>query len=265
MRRAWLGFLPIVLWTSACWSFDEPPAKPKSEAAKSPAEQVIALQQEFQEASAAFAKLYRDAKTDAEREKVLEKQPATDQFAARFLEIAEKHPKDAAAIDALMWVVTFNPYGPPGEKAINLLAKSYAGNPRILDAVKRLASIGSQAAEPLFRAVIEKNESREAKGMAAYGLAQLAKETSENAEGAAAEKAAKEAEALFQEVVDHYGDVKPFNETLAEMARRDLYDVRHLGIGKEAPEIEADDLDGKSFKLSDYKGKVVVLDFWGNW
>jgi hypothetical protein len=32
-----------------------------------------------------------------------------------------------------------------------------------------------------------------------------------------------------------------------------------------APEIEGTDQDGKSFKLSDYRGKVVLLDFWGNW
>jgi cytochrome oxidase Cu insertion factor (SCO1/SenC/PrrC family) len=36
-------------------------------------------------------------------------------------------------------------------------------------------------------------------------------------------------------------------------------------IGRPAPEIEGEDLDGKTFKLSDYRGKVVVLDFWGNW
>jgi hypothetical protein len=36
-------------------------------------------------------------------------------------------------------------------------------------------------------------------------------------------------------------------------------------VGKEAPPIKGVDLDGKSFKLSDYKGKVVLLDFWGNW
>jgi peroxiredoxin len=32
-----------------------------------------------------------------------------------------------------------------------------------------------------------------------------------------------------------------------------------------APEIAGEDIDGKKFKLSDYRGKVVLLDFWGNW
>ena len=36
-------------------------------------------------------------------------------------------------------------------------------------------------------------------------------------------------------------------------------------IGMLAPEIEAEDIDGIPFKLSDYRGQVVVLDFWGNW
>jgi cytochrome oxidase Cu insertion factor (SCO1/SenC/PrrC family) len=36
-------------------------------------------------------------------------------------------------------------------------------------------------------------------------------------------------------------------------------------IGKVAPDIEGVDVDGKKFKLSDYRGKVVVLDFWGDW
>ena len=35
--------------------------------------------------------------------------------------------------------------------------------------------------------------------------------------------------------------------------------------GQTAPEIEGTDADGKAFKLSDYKGKVVLVDFWGDW
>lgn len=38
-----------------------------------------------------------------------------------------------------------------------------------------------------------------------------------------------------------------------------------LAIGQVAPEIEGPDIDGVKFKLSDYRGKVVVLDFWGDW
>jgi hypothetical protein len=35
--------------------------------------------------------------------------------------------------------------------------------------------------------------------------------------------------------------------------------------GSLAPEIQGNDLDGASFKLSDYRGKVVMLEFWGDW
>jgi cytoskeletal protein RodZ len=38
-----------------------------------------------------------------------------------------------------------------------------------------------------------------------------------------------------------------------------------IAVGNEASEVEAEDLQGKSFKLSDYRGKVVLLDFWGFW
>ncbi len=41
--------------------------------------------------------------------------------------------------------------------------------------------------------------------------------------------------------------------------------AKALNVGKVAPEIEAEDIDGVKFKLSDYRGKVVVLDFWGDW
>jgi cytochrome oxidase Cu insertion factor (SCO1/SenC/PrrC family) len=36
-------------------------------------------------------------------------------------------------------------------------------------------------------------------------------------------------------------------------------------VGSVAPTIEGEDVDGARFQLSDYRGKVVVLDFWGDW
>jgi cytochrome oxidase Cu insertion factor (SCO1/SenC/PrrC family) len=37
-----------------------------------------------------------------------------------------------------------------------------------------------------------------------------------------------------------------------------------LSNGKPAPDIHGIDADAKSFQLSDYRGKVVLLDFWGS-
>ncbi len=53
--------------------------------------------------------------------------------------------------------------------------------------------------------------------------------------------------------------------SLGEEAGGELYELRHLRVGNVAPDIEGEDLDGKAFRLSEYRGKVVVIDFWGNW
>lgn len=36
-------------------------------------------------------------------------------------------------------------------------------------------------------------------------------------------------------------------------------------IGNTMPDFQGEDVDGKLIKLSDYKGKVVLLNFWGTW
>lgn len=44
-----------------------------------------------------------------------------------------------------------------------------------------------------------------------------------------------------------------------------LFERDRLQIGMAAPDFEAKDQDGNPLKLSDYRGKVVLLDFWGFW
>lgn len=50
---------------------------------------------------------------------------------------------------------------------------------------------------------------------------------------------------------------RQFDQLIAEQ--------ENFGMGMEAPDIVGVDLDGVEFKLSDYRGKVVFLDFWGDW
>lgn len=51
----------------------------------------------------------------------------------------------------------------------------------------------------------------------------------------------------------------------ATAAESELFELRFLGIGCEAPDFEAATIDGHEFNLSDYRGKVVLLDFYGFW
>jgi hypothetical protein len=38
-----------------------------------------------------------------------------------------------------------------------------------------------------------------------------------------------------------------------------------LEVDQTAPEIKGQSVNGKAMKLSDYRGKVVLLDFFGDW
>jgi hypothetical protein len=79
------------------------------------------------------------------------------------------------------------------------------------------------------------------------------------------EKVRAEAQAILEMVEKKYADVQVNGQPLGEQVKPELFEMRHLAVGKVAPDIEGEDLDGAKFKLSDYHGKVVVIDFWGNW
>jgi hypothetical protein len=72
-----------------------------------------------------------------------------------------------------------------------------------------------------------------------------------------------EVEAVFEQAAKNYGDVKlPSGGTVADTAAMELFAIRHLAVGKEADDIEGPDQNGVRFKLSDYRGKVVLLYLW---
>jgi peroxiredoxin len=52
---------------------------------------------------------------------------------------------------------------------------------------------------------------------------------------------------------------------VGDLARRELFELRRLRPGQPAPEIQGEDIDGRKLRLSDYRGRVVLLDFWGHW
>jgi hypothetical protein len=221
-----------------------------------------------------------------------------EKFAGRFLELARKDPKDPAALDALTWVLNNIP-GPakkdgPKAQAVELILKDHVESDKLGPLVARLTYTYDKEGEALLQAIADKNPHREMQGQAVFGLAQriqnqirVAEQLKERPEMAKVyeqnfgeeivkalremdrEKKAKEAEKLYERVVEKYADLeatRPGAGNLGKAAEAALKGLRTtIAVGKAAPEIEGEDIDGKKFKLSDYKGKVVLLDFWGHW
>ncbi len=68
-------------------------------------------------------------------------------------------------------------------------------------------------------------------------------------------------------LVAGYADIPLRNSTYGAAAEAMLnaHSMEDLAIGKPAPEIIGANVDGEEMRLSDFLGKVVVLDFWGDW
>jgi peroxiredoxin len=62
--------------------------------------------------------------------------------------------------------------------------------------------------------------------------------------------------------LDHLGHALP---AFRDPIMRASFMVRALTVGKPAPEMMGQDLAGSSFRLSDYRGKVVVVTFSADW
>jgi hypothetical protein len=77
---------------------------------------------------------------------------------------------------------------------------------------------------------------------------------------------AKEIEARLEQAATQFTGVKmPYGGTVGDQAKAKLFELRHLAVGKEAEDIAGRDQDGKPFRLSDYRGKVVLLYFWSEY
>lgn len=230
--------------------------------ADSPAQELDQIKAEYQGKIDKFQQVYAAAKTDQEREQASKLYPQAPEYAPRFLTIAKKSPGTKVELDALAWCLEKAYYDEKiANEATDLLIQHQLESKDLTPAMGMMAYSAAKNTETFLRGVIQKNPNKEEKAQAVYSLACYLKDNfREKAEDR--EKSRKEAEKLFETILSDYKDV---NSALSEGATGQLFEIRHLSIGQTAPDIEGEDVNGVKFKLSDYRGKVVVLDFWGDW
>ncbi|MBI3410258.1 MAG: redoxin domain-containing protein [Planctomycetes bacterium] len=284
MTRLSVGLLILLLATSV-YAGGEKQSDDKKP--PGPSDEYQALLKEHRAELQAFNKAYREAKTNQEKQKVsAEMYPKGDKYALRFIELAEKNAKEPFAVDALIWIVSGPGRGSSAKadlRAWELLFRDHIASEKLGGVCQMLTFSFNPTSETRLRTLFEKSPHRNVKGKALLALGQLLKnrpdtlqqfkDRPELAKSLDDETKklleqdpkvlAKEAESILEQAEKEYGDVKlQFYGTIAAKAKSELFDIRHLSVGKTAPEVEGYDQDGKKFKLSDYRGKVVLLDFW---
>jgi peroxiredoxin len=66
--------------------------------------------------------------------------------------------------------------------------------------------------------------------------------------------------AYSDDIKDEFKDNPSVQTFLKQMAA-----AKPVSVGHKAPEFTSQSIDGKTVKLSDYKGKYVMVDFWASW
>lgn len=225
-----------------------------------------ALQREFDESQEEYFRPFMEAKTPEEREKI-SLDPAKDPvplFVPRFAALAREHAGSDEAVEAWTWVFQMGARSPRSatdvKEAVDTLLERYADHRALSESVRFVHYAGdTEATQRLLGGLWERSTVPETRAAVGYGLARLALESG----GGGGEERARE---LFSAVAKDYSDVVMFRElTYGAQIEADLYELENLTDGKTAPEITGEDLDGAEFSLSDYRGKVVLLDFWGDW
>jgi hypothetical protein len=265
----------------------------ESDTPQTPAELYKAIVADRLAAQQAYSGRYQAAETEKEKKKISGDYPSVAPFAKRMLRLAQDHPNDPAAFDALVWIVDLGLTCPTDTQtnAVQILIQDHIEDEKLGDVCNRWVPSLTKPPQLLLQALMEKHPDRDVKAKATYDLARSLKlqagapatygnlddETTARIRKMFGEETFRyllesdpepllaRTQTLLEEVIADYSDMKYGSRTLGELAERDLFEVVHLAVGKVAPDIKGEDIEGVVFKLSDYRGKVVVLDFWGNW
>lgn len=233
-----------------------------------------ALEKEYDAAMAAYSEKmkaiastpeYQAASKERDFDKVRELRskvtaPDRDAWAARFLAGAAPFAGTDGAVPFLTWAARSGS-GDVQAKAVEAVTAAHLESPALDEFVESLSwlsrGIGEDKARSLAEAVTEKNPDPVIKANAHYALAMMLR-------APRGESLGEEQQAARDRHLAKVVEIAPDSIVAMKVAAPEFERTR-LQTGMVAPDIVGRDLDGEEFKLSDYRGKVVVLDFWGDW
>ena len=237
----------------------------KDEAEQSIEEIYAEMKARFEKAETKLSKKIEDAKTEVLAELLTDERGSLMNLYAKGLtRLAKTKPADSIVPPILNEVLKFS--ATDLEPVLEILIAYHAASDAFAEGIMNLEATPPTNLSAFLKAIIAKNKDANCLGAAHYTLGLHAKNRAKSGDEAARAEAAEH----LAIVVAKYADANPDDDmdALGKRAAKALAGVKNLAnlvVGKVAPEIRGKDLDGKPMKLSDFRGKVVLVDFWATW
>jgi len=236
------------------------PGAPAAHAAETPEQKLKALIDEYNAKMAEVNEGIRKAPTDDEKLKIWNSRPGKD-WASKFKSVAEEAKGTETAAQGWMWVLKLDPDNKKQcQETIDLLLAEHMTSPALGELPGMLSPyrFSEDFVVERLRALVAESPHDQVRAGALYTLGTTLLDSRDPAKKA-------EGRDCMTAVQTEYGKLAYGNGTYATAAERYLFELDKLQIGMVAPDFQATDENGVQWKLSDYKGKVVVVDFWGIW
>jgi len=260
-----------------------------------PAEELAGLKREAEAAMKALGESTKPGAPEAEQAAAGERYREQSRgLARRALALAEAHPDAPEAVEALAWIFTICDLGAECDAAYDLMAIRFLDKDALLPIARTACDSAAWTAHAglFLRAAAERSPNLKLKALACFSLARhqqlmahlkrliddpirgetlqemMGPENLRRVRAVDPESAKREAGALFERTLKEFADLQPMGKRfppLGEQAQGALFRLRNLEVGCTAPEIEGEDVEGRPLRLSDFRGKVVVVAFWASW
>jgi len=212
----------------------------------------------FESVSQEFDSDYRAWRRMPRNERAASPNPAKE-YLPRFQALAE-----ADSVPAMAWIVgqagalsgAVTDIGAIYQRWMGHIVESHHDDEAAVGAITPLyrnRDIEQDVREELARTWLENGVHESGQTSLPYALGQILFQKG-------TDEATAEAIELYSELESQFPE-----DAYAKRAGGEVFKRTRLQVGLEVPDFDAEDVDGVAFSLSDYRGKVVLLDFWGFW
>ena len=139
---------------------------------------------------------------------------------------------------------------------LKTISANHLKTPGITSFVIALVDAGDPQSLPILEKIIDQNPDEKVQGVAALGAALLLKSLGDEPE------LMKKRLTYLRTAIIQAADQEIGERSVADIASDELYVIRFLVKGREAPPLSGADVGGRMVKISDFRGKILVLLFW---